>query len=183
MARVHAAKFVIDTVHSDVTFKIRHMVVSKVSGGFGKFSGEFNYDEKNPTAWSAAATIDAASIDTNNEKRDGHLRSQDFFDVQKFPVITFKSTGVKNVSGNKAVLEGVLMMKGVEKPVKLDLEMGGVITGMGKTKAGFEAKGIINRKDFGITWNKVLDNGGLSLGEDVEITIHIEGDMVEGGKK
>ncbi len=177
-----AAKFTIDPAHSDVTFKVRHMVVSKTSGRFGKFSGEFSYDEKNPASWNAQATIDAASIDTNNAQRDGHLKSPDFFDVAKFPVITFKSTGIKNASGGKAQLEGLLMMKGVEKPVVLDLEVGGVINGMGKTKAGFEASTKINRKDFGITWNKTLDNGGLAVGEEVEISIRIEGDMAEDAK-
>lgn len=178
-ARLDAAKFVIDSVHSDVTFKIRHMVVSKVSGRFGKFSGEFNYDEKNPSAWNATATIDAASIDTNNANRDEHLKSPDFFDVEKFPAITFRSAGVKNISGGKAQLEGILMMKGVEKPVTLDLEVGGVSTAGGKTKSGFSAITKINRKDFGINYNKVLDNGGVALGDEVEISINIEGDLVE----
>ena len=178
-AHVHAAKFMIDPVHSDVTFKIRHMVVSKVSGRFGKFSGELNYDEKKPAAWSAMATIEAASIDTNNEKRDGHLKGGDFFDVEKYPAITFKSTGVKNIIGGKAQLEGLLMMRGVEKPVTLDLEVGGVITEKGKTKAGFEAVTKINRKDFGISYNSILESGGLALGEEVEISIRIEAELAE----
>src|SRR3989344_7540030 len=113
-ARLDAAKFVIDPVHSDVTFKIRHMVVAKASGRFGKFSGEFNYDEKTPSAWSATAVIEAASIDTNNANRDGHLKSPDFFEVEKFPAITFRSTGVKNISGSKDQPGGILMMKGSE---------------------------------------------------------------------
>lgn len=177
--RAQAAKFVIDPVHSDVTFKIRHMMVSKVSGRFGKFSGEVSYDEKNPSAWSAAAAIDAASIDTNNEKRDGHLKSPDFFDVQKYPMITFKTTGVKNISGNKSQLNGLLMMHGVEKTVTLELEVGGVVTEKGKTKAGFEAVTKINRKDFGISYNSILESGGLALGEEVEISIRIEAELAE----
>ena len=172
-----AAHFTIDPMHSDVTFKIRHLMVSKVSGRFGNFSGEFNYDEKNPAAWSATATIEAASIDTNNEKRDAHLRTPDFFDVAKYPVLAFKSTGVQNMSGNRAQINGMLMMHGVENPVTLDLEMGGIITEAGATKAGFEATTKLNRKDFGINYNKILDNGGLALGEDVEISIHVEGNM------
>ena len=178
-ARVHAAKYTIDPVHSDVSFKVRHMMVSKVSGRFGKFSGEINYDDKNPSAWSTQATIDAASIDTNNDKRDGHLKSGDFFDAAKYPVITFKSTGVKNINGGKAQLMGMLMMHGVEKPVTLDLEVGGVVTEKGMTKAGFEATTKINRKDFGVSYNKTLDNGGLAVGEEVEISIRIEASLVK----
>ncbi|OGR89808.1 MAG: hypothetical protein A3A86_04930 [Elusimicrobia bacterium RIFCSPLOWO2_01_FULL_60_11] len=181
-AQAFAARFVIDPVHSDVSFKIRHMMVSKVSGRFGGFSGEVNYDDKNPAAWSAQATIDAASIDTDNANRDAHLESPDFFDVQKYPAITFKSTGVKNVSGGKAQLSGLLMMHGVEKPVVLDMEVGGVITEKGKTKAGFEAATKVNRKDFGISWNKMLDSGGVALGDEVEISIRIEAELAEAPK-
>ena len=181
-AQAFAARYVIDPVHSDVTFKIRHMMVSKVSGRFGKFSGELNFDEKNPSAWNATANIETSSIDTNNASRDGHLKSADFFDVQKYPAITFRSTGVRNAGGGKAQLNGMLMMHGVERPVILDLEIGGVMTEKGKTKAGFEASGKLNRKDFGITWNKALDSGGVALGDEVEISIRIEADLAEAKK-
>lgn len=170
-----AETYVIDADHSAVTFRIKHLI-SKVPGRFTKFSGEFNYDPKDSKGWSANAEIDASSIDTNNEKRDKHLRSSDFFDVEKCPKITFKSTGVKDVKGDKGKLLGELTMHCVTKPVELDLEIGGVMKDpWGNQKAGAIATGKLNRKDFGIEWNKALDSGGLLLGNDVEITLEIEG--------
>lgn len=175
-SQLRAEQFQIDPVHSDVTFKVKHMVVSKVIGRFDAFSGTFFYDEKNVKLWKASATIEAASINTANKDRDNHLRTKDFFEVEKYPAISFLSTKATGLTRDKAKLEGLLTLHGVQKPVVLDLEIGGKIKGMrGEMRAGFEAATKISRKDFGIVWNKVLESGGLVVGDEVEITIHVEG--------
>ncbi len=171
-----AQKFEIDAAHSDVSFKIKHMVVSKVSGRFDKFSGSFNYDEKDMKSWDASAMIETSSINTANENRDKHLRTAEFFDTEKFPQMTFKSTKVTDLKDNKAKLYGDLSLHGITKPVILDLEIGGVIKGPGGvTKSGFTATTNINRKDYGIVWSKTLETGGVMIGDMVEISINIEG--------
>ena len=172
---VWAANYAIDKDHTTVSFKIRHLF-SKVEGTFNDFAGTFVYDPGHPEQWTAEATIQAASIDTNVEKRDQHLRSKDFFDAGKYPAITFKSTGVTDVSATHAKLQGLLSLHGVEKPVVLDVE----IHGEGKDpwsnfRAGFTATTTINRKDFGLTWNEVLESGQVLVGEEVQITLEVEG--------
>lgn len=175
-APLHAAKYVIDPSHSSVEFRVSHMTVGKVRGHFEKFEGGFTHDENDPKVWAASAAIETSSIDTGNADRDKHLRSADFFDADKHPSITFKSTEVTEVSGNKFKLHGLLNMHGVEKPVTLDAEFGGVTQDpYGNTRAGFEANGKVNRKDFGIIWNKTFGNGGLVVGEDVDLRIAVEG--------
>ena len=170
-----ATEYEIDAAHTQVGFKAKH-VTGKVPGRFTKFSGSFTYDAKNPKAWKAEATIDASSINTDNDKRDGHLKSPDFFDTAKFPEITFKSTKITDLKAGHAKLHGDLTMHGVTKPVVLDLEIGGVDKDpWGNENAGFSATGTINRKDFGIVWNKVLDSGGLLVGENVEISLEVSG--------
>lgn len=171
-----ATVYEIDASHSTVGFKIRH-VVTRTTGRFTKFSGTIVHEPGKPAAWKVEAEIDPASINTDNEKRDGHLRSPDFFDTAKFPKMSFKSTKVTDAKGDAAKLHGELTMHGVTKPVVLDLEF----TGAGKDpwgneKAGFSARGKINRKDFGIVWNKTVDNGGYILGDEVEVTLEIEAD-------
>lgn len=166
-----AATYSIDPVHSLVGFRIRHLV-SKTSGRFTKYSGTINYTEGKPETWSVDAKIDPASINTDNEKRDGHLRSADFFDVEKCPDMAFKSTKVAKGEDGRWMLHGDLTMHCVTKPVVLDLEVGGVAG----PKAGFSARTKINRKDFGIVWNRALDKGGAMLGDDVEISLDIEAD-------
>ncbi len=171
-----AARFMIDPAHSSIEFKVRHLMITKVSGRFDRFSGEFKYDPKDPKSWNTMARIDAGSINTGIVDRDNHLRNTDFFDVGKFPAVTFRSTSISYIKDNTAKLNGLLTIRGIEKPVTLDLEIGGMATdAWGNTKAGFTATGKINRKDFGMIWNKALDTGGLTLGEEVEITIQIEG--------
>ena len=170
-----AGDYVIDGAHSSANFKIRHLV-SKVSGGFNEFSGEFSFDEKNPKSFQGQFTIQAASINTNNAKRDDHLRSDDFFGVQKNPTLTFKASGLKSAGRGRYKLLGDFTMHGVTKPVTFDVEY----TGSGKDpwgtqKVGFVATTKINRKDFGMSYNKVLDAGGLMLGEEVEIEVQVEG--------
>lgn len=166
-----AATYDIDPAHSSVNFQIRHLAISKVNGNFADFGGTFVYDEGKPGEWMAEATIQAASIDTDNDDRDAHLRNEDFFNVEKYPTLTFKSTGVKD-----GKLIGELTMVGVTKPVELDLEYNGAMTDpWGNEKVAFTATGKISRKDFGMTWNKALDAGGVVLGDDVKIELEIAG--------
>ncbi len=170
--------FSIDPVHSQVGFTVRHFF-SRVPGHFREFSGSILLDEKNLPGSSVEATIKTASIFTDNERRDGHLRGQDFFWADSFPTLTFKSTNVTPGPNGRFSIAGSLTMRGVTKPVVLDagfLGAGDVGVGghsMGY-RASFEASTTVNRKDYGIVWNKVLDQGGTMLGDDVTITISIE---------
>jgi polyisoprenoid-binding protein YceI len=171
-----AADFQLDPAHSSIQFQVRHLGISKVRGEFTDFDASFSYEPGKPASWQAEATIQATSIDTQNEQRDTHLRSPDFFDVAEYPTITFKSTGIEMTGENTARLKGNLTIRGVTKPVVLDLETSGTIVDpWGNTRAGFSASGTINRQDFGLTWNKVLETGGLVVGNDVGIAIEIEG--------
>lgn len=180
---LRAETYDIDASHSQVGFRIRHLV-GKVPGRFTKFSGTVDYTPGQPKSWKVDATIDPASINTDNEKRDGHLKSEDFFDVAKHPAMSFKSTKVTNLKGDTAKLHGELTMHGVTKPVVLDLEVGGTTKDpWGNLRAGFSATGTINRKDFGIVWNKALDTGGVMLGDDVAITLDIEAVLKAPAKK
>lgn len=170
----HAATYEIDATHSQVAFKVKHLV-GKVPGRFTTFSGTISYEPAKPLTWKTEATIDPASINTDNEKRDAHLKSPDFFDTAKCPAMSFKSAKVTDVKGSTAKLQGELTMHCVTKPVVLDLELNGAGKDpWGGERAGFTAKTTLNRKDFGISFNKVLDNGGLMLGEEVEVVIEIE---------
>lgn len=166
----------IDSNHSQVAFSIRHFF-SKVPGNFQKFTGDIVYDQANPTASSVKVSIDAASINTQNDRRDTHLRSEDFFFVEKFPTLTFASTKVTpGTESGKLKVEGNLTMRGVTKPVTLDATFLGAGPSMnGEQRSGFQAVAKVNRKDFGINWNKVLDQGGTMLGDDVDISISVEG--------
>jgi polyisoprenoid-binding protein YceI len=171
---VRAETYDIDASHSQIGFRIRHLV-SKVPGRFTKFSGTIDYTPGKPETWKVDATIDAASINTDHEKRDAHLRNADFFDVEKHPALKFKSTKVADVKGDSAKLHGELTMLGVTKPVVLDLEVGGTAKDpWGNAKAGFTARGKINRKDFGMVWNKALDAGSVMLGEEVDVVLDVE---------
>jgi len=164
----------IDPVHSRVEFTIRH-IVSKVTGNFGDFKGTITYDPAAPASSSTTVEIVATSIDTNNDRRDNHLRSADFFDVAKFPALTFKSTKVVPGGEGKFKVEGTLTMHGVTKPIVLDASFLGAGPGMdGSPHAGFEASAKVDRKDYGIIWNKALDQGGTLLGDDVSINLEIE---------
>ncbi|TWF81539.1 polyisoprenoid-binding protein YceI [Pseudonocardia hierapolitana] len=164
----------IDTSHSDVSFTVRHMMVSKVRGRFGVFSGEIVTGE-NLTDSTVTATIDATSIDTNNEQRDGHIRSADFFDVENHPEWTFRSTGVRVDDGDLAV-DGELTIKGVTRPVTLALEVNGFgPDAWGGTRAGFSASTTIDRNDFGVDIKMPLDGGGVVVGDKVQIHLEVEG--------
>lgn len=168
----------IDPVHSQVGFTVRHFF-SKVPGHFKQFSGVILADEKNPEASSVDVTIQTASIFTDNDARDNHLRGSDFFAADSFPTITFKSTKVTPAGKDRYQVAGNLTMRGVTKAVVLDMEflgkgemsLGGKSMG---TKAGFDATTTLNRQDYGIRWNKMLDQGGVMLGDDVAVSLHIE---------
>ncbi len=169
--------YTIDTSHSSADFSVRHMMVSNVKGSFGKTTGTIVYDAKNLAASSVDATIDATSINTRNEQRDNHLRSADFFDVAQFPTIEFVSTGVRYQDGDFLV-DGDLTIHGVTKPVTFELEFGGFGTDpYGNYKAGATATGVINREDFGLTWNAALETGGVLVGKDVTITLDLQGSL------
>jgi polyisoprenoid-binding protein YceI len=162
--------YVTDPAHTLVGFTVRHLVINKVRGKFNEFSGTITYDEHDITRSSLQGTIKTASIDTDNPKRDKHLRSPDFFDAENFPEITFASTRVEKTE-NGHVLIGHLTMRGVTKEVAIPFEITGKITHQGKTRIGFEANLRLNRKDFDVAYHKIMDNGGLVVGDTVEITL------------
>ena len=163
----------IDTAHSNVGFKIRHLV-AKVSGNFTEFDGTITADFQNLDASSVDFVIKTASINTNNEKRDGHLRSADFFDVENHPEITFKSSKITRKDADTYVVAGILNMRGVAQPVILTVDYMGEMQAMGGTRAGYEISTTLNRQDFDVSWNRTLDQGGVVLGDDVEVTINLE---------
>jgi len=171
-----ASDWTIDPAHTSAQFAVRHMMVSTVRGDFGKVSGTVKLDEKDLTKSSVDATIDASSIDTRVEKRDQHLKSPDFLDVEKYPTITFKSTKVEPGAEGHYNVSGNLTLHGVTKPVTLDVEGSPkpVNDAMGKARLGGMASTKINRKDFGLVWNKALETGGVAVGDEVTITIDVE---------
>ena len=173
--RAAAETYEIDPAHTSVQFSIRHLMISNVRGEFTKLSGKATGDVANPTAASVEATIDATSIDTRNEKRDEHLRSPDFLDTAKFPAMTFKSTKVEK-AGDAWKLHGDLTLHGVTKPVVLDVTNVTPPTKdpWGNTRIGAQATTKINRRDFGIAFNKTLDGGGVLVGDEISITIDVE---------
>jgi len=175
-AGVQAAEYTVDRAHTDVGFKIRHMMVSNVRGSFSDVDGTFVYEPGKPETWKVEATIETASVDTRDEKRDEHLRSADFFDVEDHPTMTFRSTKIVSDGDGGYDLHGDLTLLGTTRPVVLDLEFLGEVTDpWGNGRVGFTAEGKIDRKDFGMTWSKSLDNGGLVVGNDVEIELQVEG--------
>jgi len=175
-----AEQYAIDTAHSSVGFEIRHLAISKTRGTFGALEGTFEFVGGKPGEWSVEAVIQAASISTDNEDRDKHLKSPDFLDVEKFPTLTFKSKAVEMESETEGVLRGELTLHGVTRVVELDFEFLGTVTDpWGNEKAGFSATTKINRKDYGLTWNKALETGGLVVGDEVKITLEIEGNKVK----
>jgi polyisoprenoid-binding protein YceI len=165
----------IDPAHSAAQFKAKHLMISSVSGEFGKMSGKVTYDGKNYSTISAEAAIDVASINTREPKRDEHLKSPDFFNASAYPSITFKSKRVENISGNNFKLIGDLTIRGVTKEVALSVEATSVIKGMsGESRIGVHASTAVNRQDFGVKWNRSLDGGGVVVGDEVQITLDLE---------
>ena len=170
-----AGTWTIDAVHSEVGFTVRHMMVSKVRGRFGSFSGQFVTGE-DVLASSVTAEIDMASIDTNNGQRDDHIRSADFFEVEAHPTMTYRSTGIREDGDGGYLVSGDLTLKGVTRPVELQLEIGGFgPDAYGGYRAGFSAQATINRKDFGVSFNAALETGGAVVGDKVTIHLEIEG--------
>lgn len=169
------ATWAIDPGHSHVGFSVRHMMVSNTRGSFEKFSGAIVGDPDHPTGAKIDVTIDAASLNTQNPKRDDHLRSADFFDVAKYPTITFQSKRVdKRADGSLRVI-GDLTMRGVTKEVVLDVDGPTPAIQVGAaTRIGASATTKLNRRDFGLTWNRVLEAGGVTVGDEVKITIELE---------
>ena len=171
-AQLSAGTWAIDPVHSSIGFSVRHLMVSKVRGTFQNFSGAIVVAEDGTPSVTAEIGVD--SISTNNEQRDAHIKSADFFEVEKYPTATFRSTGVRT-SGDKYVVDGDFTLKGVTKPVSLDLEFNGVNPGMGHGEvAGFEASVVLNRKDFGIDIDMPLETGGTVVGDKITVTLEIE---------
>jgi len=169
-----ADEYVSDPVHSTISFKVRHMVINKVRGKFNKFNTRFVYDPATKTISRVEATIDAASVDTNNKRRDADLKSSNFLDVQKFPEIVFKSNQIKK-DNDGWIAYGELTIHGITRKIALPFELNGPIKDpWGNIRLGVEAHLTINRQDFGITWNKTLDNGGLVVGNKIEIEIQEE---------
>ncbi|MCO5204839.1 MAG: YceI family protein [Anaerolineae bacterium] len=165
----------IDFSHSQIQFSVRHMMISKVRGTFEQFSGSINYDEVNPTNTTVDIAVDITSINTRDEQRDAHLRSADFFDAENFPMMTFKSTRVEQVNKHNGRLYGDLTIRGVTKPVVLEVTYEGQAQSpWGTTSAGFSATGKINRKEWNMQWNAALETGGVLVGDDVTISIELE---------
>jgi polyisoprenoid-binding protein YceI len=161
-----------DPVHSSISFSVRHLMVSKVRGTFGTFSGAIVVAEDGTPSVSAEIAVD--SLNSGNEQRDAHLKSADFFDAEKYPTASFVSTGVK-ADGDAYVLDGEFTLKGITKPIELKLEFNGVNPGMGHGEvAGFEASVVLNRKDFGIEIDMPLETGGVVVGDKVTVTLDIE---------
>lgn len=165
----------IDVAHSGVTFQVRHFF-TMTPGRFSKFDGAIMYDQADPTKSQVELTIEAASINTDNEKRDGHLRSADFFDVAKFPTLTFKSTTIeKTDQAGLYKVTGDFTMVGVTRPVTVMVEVLGFgPDGSGGTRGGLQVTGSLNRKDYGLIWNRTLDTGGVMLGDEVKFSIPLE---------
>ena len=170
-----ASTWEIDPAHSSATFSIRHMTISNVRGEFGKVTGTVNWDDADVTKSTAEATIDATTINTHEPKRDAHLKSPEFFDVEKNPTITFKSTQVQKAGADHLKITGNLTIHGVTRPVILDATYTGIVKDPGgNTRRGASAKTKLNRKDFGLTWNKSLEAGGVLVGDEVDIALELE---------
>jgi polyisoprenoid-binding protein YceI len=175
LAAFGQATYTIDTAHTNAQFAVRHMMVSNVKGEFAKTTGTIVYDPNNLGASKVDATIDTTSINTREPKRDAHLKSPDFFDVEKFPTMTFSSTSWSK-QGDKVMIKGNLTLHGVTKEVTLAVDgpSAELKDQKGGARIGASATTTINRKDFGLTWNRAIETGGVVVGEEVTITIDLE---------
>jgi polyisoprenoid-binding protein YceI len=168
-------KWLIDPAHTEVQFKVKHLVISTVTGSFGKFEGGMNSSREDFTDSDIWFSADVDSIDTNMPDRDNHLKSADFFDAANHPKLTFKSTGIQKKDGNNYKLTGDLTIRGTSHPIELSVEYGGLMKDpWGNTKIGFELTGKLIRKDYGLNWNAVTEAGGLVVSEEVKILINVE---------
>jgi len=170
----NAVEYGFDKSHTHIGFSVKH-ILGMVPGQFKDYDGTFSFEEKKPASSKIAVTIQAASISTDNDMRDNHLKTAEFFDVEKFPVLTFLSKKVSPAGENKYKVEGNLTLHGVSKPVTLDVEYMGSDTMMGAKIVGFSATTRIDRRDFGLTWSKVLESGNLMVGNDVNIALDVAG--------
>lgn len=166
--------YVVDAAHSRIGFVARHAMVTKVRGQFNEYAGTAHLDFTDPSASSAELTIEVASIDTRNAQRDGHLRTNDFFDAENFPQITFRSTGVEVLGGDRYRLAGDLTIKGRTLPVGIDVEYtGSAVDPFGNTRVGFEGSTTVNRRDWGVEWNAPLEAGGVLVSEKVTLEFEV----------
>jgi len=169
------SKWNLDPSHSEIGFKVKHMMFTNVSGKFNAFEATVTNEDDNFETSKISFSADVASIDTNNTDRDNHLRSADFFEVEKFPKLTFVSTGVKKTGEGSYVVSGDFTIKDVTKTIDLDVEYSGLMKDpWGNTRTGFVITGKINRKDFGLTWNAALETGGVLVGEEVKFNIDVQ---------
>jgi polyisoprenoid-binding protein YceI len=165
----------IDPTHSEVQFKVKHLVISTVTGSFKKFSGTAGSDGTNFDGGQVAFSVDIASIDTNQEQRDQHLKSADFFDAEKFPTLSFSSTKFSLIDGNRYKIEGNLTIKDVTAPIVFHAEFGGVAVDFyGNNKVGFDVVGSISRKEFGLTWNGITEAGAIVVSDEVKFVANIQ---------
>ncbi len=177
---VLAAKYVVDPRHTYIGFSVKHMVISNVKGQFLDFKGSFDFDPDKAVLREAQLTIKTASIETQDKDRDDQLRLTDFFNAPNYPLMTFYMTSAKNTGGKHLIVDGKLTIRGITKKVRLEGEYLGTAKDLlGKTHAGFTARGEVNRKDFGLTWNKTLEAGGLLVGNKVNLILEVEGILQE----
>ncbi|TVR38367.1 MAG: polyisoprenoid-binding protein [Bacteroidia bacterium] len=168
-------QWVVDPTHSEILFKVKHLMITNVKGEFRKFEASFTAEGDGFDRARAEASIDASSIFTNNEDRDNHLKSGDFFDAEKFPNLLFEGTAFEKVNDENYKLTGMLTIKDVRKEVTLDVEFGGIMKDpWGNEKAGFSLQGKINRKDWGLNWNAALEAGGVLVGDEVTIMAELQ---------
>lgn len=172
---METTKWGLDPMHSEINFKVKHMMIANVTGGFTKFTVDATSEGNDFSKGKINFTADVNSITTHNEQRDGHLKSPDFFDAEKFPTVKFESASMVKKSDDEFTLNGNLTIKDVTKPVSLNVNFGGIGKDpYGNTKAGFSIEGKINRKDFGLTWNAALETGGVMVGEELKIQSEIQ---------
>lgn len=175
METLTTQKWALDTAHSEVQFKVKHLVISTVTGTFKVFGGSLESNGDDFEGAKIDFSVDIQSIETNNADRDAHLKSDDFFSAEKFPAMNFVSTSLKKISGSDYELTGDLTIRDVTKSITLKAEFGGIIVDpWGQTKVGFEVEGKINRKEYGLTWSAVTESGGLVVSEDVKLHINVE---------
>jgi polyisoprenoid-binding protein YceI len=174
------AQYTIDKAHSSVSFRIRHLGISNVSGTFSDYDATIEMAGDDLASFRATASIQVGSIDTANQRRDNHLRSDDFFDAERFPAMTFESTGVRNVNGDRFEIEGNLTIRDVTRPVVLTAErLGSAVGPDGSHRVGIEARTTVDRHDFGLNWNRMTEAGGVVVGRDVTIMLDIQAIRVE----
>lgn len=169
------ATYKIDEMHSDITFKVKHLMISTVTGSFANFDANLEAEQEDFSDAKISFNADIASISTGNEQRDGHLKGEDFFDAAKYPTLNFSSTSFKKIDGSDYELTGDLTIKGVTKPIILAVEYGGTMTDFyGQFKAGFDISGKISRSEFGLTWSAVTEAGGIVVSDDVKLNLSIQ---------